>query len=73
MLWMIYISYSLSGHYKYNFVGDKKELMTLIGVIHSTSIERCRVGYQKVEKADPTLPAINYVITDKRVYYREET
>ena len=45
MLWIVYIRYSLSGTYKYNFTGDKKELMTLIGVIHSTSDEECRVDY----------------------------
>lgn len=65
MRWRIYINYSLSGTYKYNFEGDKKELMTLIGVIHSTELEQCRVGYMKVEDFDITLPMIFYVITPK--------
>lgn len=68
MIWKIYINYALSGTYKYNFVGSKEELMTLIGVIHSTSIEQCRVTYQQAEKVDFALPAIYYVITPKRVY-----
>lgn len=70
--WRIYINYALSGVYKYNFEGDKKELMTLIGVIHSTSLEQCRVDYQEVKDFDLTLSSISYVITpgDNRVYYK---
>lgn len=72
MLWRIYINYSLSGGFKYNFEGDKKELMTLVGVIHSTSIEQCRVDYQEVIDFDITLPTISYVITpkDNKIYTR---
>jgi len=70
MRWKIYIKYALSGICKYNFEGDKEKLMTLVGVIHSTEIEQCRVDYMKVEDFDITLPMISYVITDKKIYTR---
>lgn len=70
MRWRIYINYSLSGKYKYNFEGDKKDLMTLIGVIHSTELEQCRVDYMEVEDFDISLPMISYVITPKKIYTR---
>lgn len=70
MRWRIYIHYSLSGNYKYNFEGDKKELMTLIGVIHSTELEQCRVDYKEVEDFDKALALISYVITPKKIYTR---
>lgn len=68
MYWRIYIRYSLSGAFKYNFVGNKTELMTLVGVIHSTSIEQCRVDYQEVKEIDQTLEIISYVINSKKTY-----
>lgn len=66
--WDIYIRYALSGCEKHLFTGTKTELMTLIGCIHSTSLENCSVRYIEHQEGVEKGSKISYTITsDERI------
>lgn len=68
MLWHIFINHALSGRFGFNFVGDKKDLMTFIGCYVSTCTEKCDIRYCEATKPNEKYEFIHYYITKKERY-----
>ena len=71
--WDVYVHYALSESEKLFFIGTKEQLMTLIGCIHSKSLEQCSVWYFHHQDGVKKGNKINYQIgPNEEVYLRRE-
>lgn len=62
-IYKVFIRSAFDGFEKYYFIGDKEQLMTLIGVLHSTRIVKIEyVGYETVKKIPDDCQQIKYGI-----------
>ena len=64
-IYKVFIRSAFDGFEKYYFVGDKEQLMTLIGILYSTRIVKIEyISYQTVKKEPEDMKQIKYGIHD---------
>lgn len=62
-IWKVFIRSDFDEFEKYYFIGDKEQLMTLIGILHSTRIVKIEyVAYERVKEKPEDMKQIKYGI-----------
>ena len=68
-IYKVFIRSAFDGFEKYYFVGTKEQLMTLVGVLHSTRLVKIeRIDYQRVFKISEDLKEIKYVAQEDNTF-----
>lgn len=62
-IYKIYIRSAFGGFEKYYFIGTKEQLMTLIGILHSTRLVKIEyISYEIVKKEPDNCKQIKYTV-----------
>lgn len=62
-IYKVFIRSAFDGFEKYYFIGDKEQLMTLVGILYSTRLVQIeRISYEEVNKIPEDMKQIKYGI-----------
>ena len=68
-IYKVFIRSAFDDFEKYYFMGTKEQLMTLIGVLHSTRLVKIeRIDYQRVFKVPEDIKEIKYVAQEDNIF-----
>lgn len=62
-IYKVFIRSAFDGFEKYYFIGDKEQLMTLVGILHSTRLVKIEyISYETVKEVPEDMKQIKYGI-----------